>query len=69
MNFWIRLRELWPIRFLYEKRTAEIILDKTAFRNSESKIISVWRWSKMKRVKFLVHYNKEKGKFIIRELK
>ena len=69
MNLSVRLSELWPIRFLFQKKTAEIILDKTTFENNESKVIPVWRWKRMKRVKYLVHYSKESEKFIIEELK
>jgi hypothetical protein len=58
--------EFWPVRLLYEKKTAELVLDDTAFRDDETKVISVWRWRGLKTVKFLVHY--KNGKFVINEL-
>ncbi len=69
MNLSLSFKELWPIRFLFEKKTAQITLDKTTFKNDESMVITVWRWKLMKRVKFIARYNKDEGKFIIQELK
>ena len=60
------LENIWPIRLLVEKKTAELVLDKTTFKDDESKVVSVWRWSRLKTVKILVHY--KNGKFIMRPL-
>lgn len=51
---------------MFEKKTAELVLDDTAFTDDKTKVIRVWRWSKLKTVKFLVRY--KGGKFQIKEL-
>ena len=66
MGFLSFLENIWPISILVEKKTAELVLDKTTFKDDESKVVSVWRWSRLKTVKILVHY--KNGKFIIRPL-
>ena len=60
------LENIWPIRLLVEKKTAELVLDKTTFKDDESKVVPVWRWSRLKTVKILVRY--KNGKFIMRPL-
>ena len=61
------LENIWPIRLLVEKKTAELVLDKTTFKDDESKVVAVWRWSRLKTVKILVRY--KNGKFVMRPLK
>lgn len=61
------LRDLCPFLFRVESKTSRIILDDTTFEECKSKVIEVWRWKSLKRVKVLIHY--KGGKFVIKELK
>jgi hypothetical protein len=65
----IILKELWPIRFLFVKKTSQLTLDSNRFQNNENMVVHVWRWKQMKSVKVLAHYNEDKDKFTLAEIK
>jgi hypothetical protein len=66
MGLFSFLKNVWPIRLAIEKKTAEMVLDATTFKDDESKVIPVWRWRNFKTVKHLVHY--KNGKYVVKSL-
>jgi len=56
-----------PLRFLFRREKAELVLDDTKFKVCEGKVVSIWNWKSLKNEKWLVHLN-EKGKFSIKKL-
>jgi len=58
---------LSPLRFLFRREKAELVLDDTKFKVCEGKVVSIWNWKRLKNEKWLVHLN-EKGKFSIKKL-
>ncbi|MCL0079922.1 hypothetical protein M1O16_00960 [Dehalococcoidia bacterium] len=63
----MELWQVWPIRLLIERRSAELVLDPVSFPQCVSKEVRVWRWKKMKTVKFIVH-RKEDDTYDVIEL-
>jgi hypothetical protein len=63
----LELWRVWPIRLLVERRSANLVLDPTIFPQCVSKEVRVWRWKKMKTVKFIVH-RKEDDTYDVIEL-
>ena len=63
------LKDLIPFRFefLSSKKSNEIIINTDNFKDGECKIVPVWSWTKLRRIKYAVCYNG--GKIEISELK
>jgi len=46
-----------------ERKTSEIVIDPTVFKDGDCKEVRVWSWIKMKTIKYIVCY--KDGKFTI----
>lgn len=60
------LKDLIPIRFERLEKSNKIIINTDNFKEGEYKIVSVWSWTKLRRIKYAVCYNG--GKFEISEI-
>ncbi|MBU4491310.1 MAG: hypothetical protein KKD69_02495 [Euryarchaeota archaeon] len=59
------LKDLIPFHF--EQKSNEIIINTDNFKEGECKIVPVWSWAKLRRIKYAVCYNG--GKIEISEIK
>ncbi|MFH1322807.1 MAG: hypothetical protein ABIH80_03110 [Methanobacteriota archaeon] len=61
------LKDLIPFRFERLEKSNEIKINTDNFKEGECKVVLVWSWTKLRRIKYAVCYNG--GKIEISEVK